>query len=666
MAKPTPHRYSLQIVVAVTFVAIIALILGGLTWFNHRSMAQLAHREAQERFTDLARQIRDEARDQLASAHIFLKTIGETATPSRPDDDMGRLLVTLLRTLQETTPSVLGVLAGWPDGSLVLSQRLVNDAAAPGAAYEIVVSTPDGGSGRFLRRSIFLNAQGEVIRRNAPVLSDYDARKRTWYQMAVESRQPVTPAPYRFATFPEIGVTVAQRSAVNPGVVFGIDVLLSDLDDVLSRMRTHPRQELVLFTAEGELAAHPDGRRYRQGDGPVGPHGLPLMSGLPSPLLRAIAEAYQQDGKAGSRIVHTGSEDYLVRYEPGLADTGMITAIAIPQSAIMGAANDMARRLLTMGLLALLIALPIVALAARRITRPLHTLTGAVSRIVSFQGDGARPPPSHITEIDALSGAVGGLQLAMNNFMRYVPQQIVRGIVRDGVQPSLGGVRQQTTVVFSDIANFTGIAEQLPPEALTGLVSRYFAVISSALVDSGATIDKFIGDSVMAFWNAPDPQPDHVARACNGVLDAARSLEELNATFRSEGLPELHTRFGVHTGEAVIGHVGSFDRLSYTVLGHTVNIASRLEALNKEFGTTILASSAVRDGAGDGFIFHDVGLAGVRGASERIAACELVGRAERTDAPDRGSGALAPDMPGHVNPAVAGRPDASQPADAMA
>jgi len=633
MAQPTPHRYSLQIIVAVTFVAIIALILGGLTWFNHRSMAHLAHREAQERFIDLARQIRDEARDQLASAHIFLKTIGETATPAKPDEDMGRLLVTLLRTLQETTPSVLGVLAGWPDGSLVLSQRLVDSSVAPGAAYEVVVSTPDAASGRFLRRSMFLNAQGEVIRRNAPVLSDYDARKRSWYQMAVESRRPVTPAPYRFATFPEIGVTVAQRSAVNPGVVFGIDVLLSDLDDVLSRMRTHPRQELALFTVDGELAAHPEGRRYRQGATPAGPHGLPLMSALPSPLLRAIAQAYREDGKAGSRIVRNGDEDYLVRYEPGLSDTGMVTAIAIPQSAIMGAANDLARRLMTMGFLALLIALPIVALAARRISRPLQTLTGAVGRIVAFQGDGARLPPSHITEIDALSSAVGGLQLAMNNFMRYVPRQIVRGIVRDGVQPSLGGARQQTTVVFSDIANFTGIAERLPPEALTGLVSRYFAVIGSALVDSGGTIDKFIGDSVMAFWNAPDPQPDHVARACAGVLDAARRLEALNATFRSEGLPELHTRFGVHTGEAVIGHVGSFDRLSYTVLGHTVNIASRLEALNKEFGTTILASGAVRDSAGDGFVFRDVGLADVRGASERIAVCELVRRVDEADTP---------------------------------
>lgn len=630
MAQPEQNkRYSLQMVVVITFTAIITLIVGGLSWSNHRSMAQLAHREAHQRFADLARQIRDETRDQLATAHIFLKTVSETAAPSPPDEDMGRLLANLLRALQETTPAVLGVLAGWPDGSLVLSQRLVQRTpeTLPGASYEIIVSTPDQKSGKFNRQKTFLNADGVVIGQAAPELSDYDVRKREWYALASASHQPVTPAPYRFASVPEIGVTVAQQSALKPGLVFGLDVLLSDLDDVLARMKTHPRQEMALFTEDGELAAHPLGRSLRSSSAASGPHGLPLMAALDSPLLKAIAQTYKKEKFTGDRIIQSGGEDYLVRFEAGLASTRMMTAIAIPQSAILGAANDMARRLLAMGFLALFIALPIVAFAARSITRPLHALTGVVGKIVTFQGDSAAPPPSRIIEIHALSRAVAGLERAMNNFMRYVPRQIVRNIVKDGVQPSLGGVRQQTTVVFSDIVNFTGIAEHLPPEDLTNLISRYFGVIGAAFVNSGGTIDKFIGDSVMAFWNAPEPQPDHIARACEGVLTAALRLQELNQVFRSEGLPELHTRFGIHTGEAVIGNVGSFDRLSYTVLGHTVNIASRLEALNKEFGTSILVTQAVRDGAGPGFAFRPVGETTVRGANERITTYELMGRA---------------------------------------
>lgn len=624
-------RFSLQMVVALTFVAIIALIVGGLSWFNHRSMAELAHREAQERFRDLARQIRDEAHDQLATAHIFLKTISDTASSVQPSEDVGRLLLGLLRTLQETTPAVLGVLAGWPDGSLVMSQRLTRpvEGAPADTAFRITISTPDVESGKFRRLITFLNIKGDIIGRTAPELTDYDARNREWYKLASQSGQPTTPAPYRFATTPEIGLTIAQRSSVDSGVVFGIDVLLSDLDDVLSQMKTHVRQELLLFTVDGELAAHPAGRKYRDSKIPSGPNGLPLIDALNSPLLKAIGLAYTADPRAGERIIRVGTEDFLVRYETGLGGSGMVTAIAIPQAAIMGAANDMARRLLAIGLLALFIALPIVAFAARSITRPLQSLTYTVRKIVAFQGDVAPPPPSRIAEIQELSGAVASLKMAMNNFMRYVPRQIVRNIVTDGIQPSLGGVRQQTTVVFSDIANFTGIAEALPPEALTTMISRYFSAIGGAFVASGGTIDKFIGDSVMAFWNAPEAQDDHIARACDGVLNAAQRLQDLNQEFRNEGLPEILTRFGIHAGEAVIGHVGSFDRLSYTVLGHTVNIASRLEALNKDFGTKILVSGAVRDGAGPDFVFREVGVSTVRGAREKITTFELVDRAPR-------------------------------------
>lgn len=614
-------------VVTVTFAAIIVLIVGGLSWLNHRSMAHLAHNEALARFRDLSRQIRDEANDQLATAHIFLKTITDTATPDQPDIAAGELLLGLQRSLQQTAPAVLALLCGFPDGSLVMSQRITHHiAGAPaGAAYRILVTRPDPASGRFVRTGVYVDARGNVLGPTPREITDYDVRTRPWYQQAVKTSAPVTPPPYRFATTSEMGVTLAQQAEAAPGVVYGIDVLLSDLDDVLARMKTHARQELVLFTAAGELAAHPTGRRQRAGDAPTGPNGLPLMDQLGSPLLRAIHAAWRQSPTPGDRFVSVNGDPYVAHFDPAMSGTQLVTAIAMPQSAIMGPANDMARRSVALGLLALAIAMPAVYFASRSITRPLKALAATVRHIISFRGIPAPPPPSRIAEIHELSGAVTGLELAMKNFMRYVPRQIVRSIVAEGVQPTLGGVRQSATVVFTDIANFTGLAEKLDPEALMQILSRYFAAIGGALADSGATIDKFIGDGVMAFWNAPEPQPDHVARACHGVLDAAERLRRLNEAFRAEGLPELHTRFGVHTGEAVIGHVGSYDRINYTVLGHTVNVASRLEALNKEFGTSILVTEAVRDAAGGGFIFRRVGETSVRGASSRITVYELCG-----------------------------------------
>ena len=116
-------------------------------------------------------------------------------------------------------------------------------------------------------------------------------------------------------------------------------------------------------------------------------------------------------------------------------------------------------------------------------------------------------------------------------------------------------------------------------------MSRYFTALTDAFIAEGGTVDKFIGDAVMVFWNAPDPQPDHVERACRAALAGKKAAEQLNIQFEAEGLPPFYTRFGIHVGEAVVGNLGSAERMNYTALGSPVNLASRLEGLNKEYGT---------------------------------------------------------------------------------
>jgi len=124
-------------------------------------------------------------------------------------------------------------------------------------------------------------------------------------------------------------------------------------------------------------------------------------------------------------------------------------------------------------------------------------------------------------------------------------------------------------------------------------MSRYLSALTEAFVAEGGTVDKFIGDAVMVFWNAPNPLPDHVERACRAALAGKAACEKLNSEFVFEGLKPFFTRFGIHVGEAVVGNLGSTERMNYTALGNTVNLASRLEGLNKQFGTTILVSEPV-------------------------------------------------------------------------
>jgi adenylate cyclase len=155
--------------------------------------------------------------------------------------------------------------------------------------------------------------------------------------------------------------------------------------------------------------------------------------------------------------------------------------------------------------------------------------------------------------------------------------------------------------------------------------SRYFSALTDAFLAEGGTIDKFIGDAVMVFWNAPNSQPDHVERACPAALTARMACETLNSQFEAEGLKPFFTRFGIHVGEAVVGNLGSSERMNYTALGNTVNLAARLEGLNKQFGTVILVSEAVYLRVQHCFRFRAFESVIAKGMTKETRVFELVG-----------------------------------------
>ena len=154
--------------------------------------------------------------------------------------------------------------------------------------------------------------------------------------------------------------------------------------------------------------------------------------------------------------------------------------------------------------------------------------------------------------------------------------------------------------------------------------SRHLTALTAAFLAEGGTVDKFIGDSVMVFWSAPHFQPDHVARACRAALSAKAANDALNAQFEAERLPPFAVRFGIHVGDAVVGNVGSDERMDYTALGNSVNLAARLEGLNKEYGTTILVSDAVRERVEHCFRFNPIASGIAKGMSKETRVYELV------------------------------------------
>jgi class 3 adenylate cyclase len=201
--------------------------------------------------------------------------------------------------------------------------------------------------------------------------------------------------------------------------------------------------------------------------------------------------------------------------------------------------------------------------------------------------------PSNIREIARLESAASLLRNSLKSFSSFVPMDIVRQLIKSGIPLTLGVEPRFLTVFFSDLENFSTHSETLPPDDLLLQISTYLEQVSGAISEEGGTVDKFIGDGVMAFWNAPIQRDDHVLRACAGALRAARRMERVNDTWEAEGRPRIRIRIGLNCADVLVGNVGSSARLSYTALGDGVNVAARLEGINKQFGTTICISDSI-------------------------------------------------------------------------
>ncbi len=178
-------------------------------------------------------------------------------------------------------------------------------------------------------------------------------------------------------------------------------------------------------------------------------------------------------------------------------------------------------------------------------------------------------------------------------FEHYVPPSVVSELLHHPELLSLGGERRPITVMFTDLAGFTNEAEKLEPEAVSGLLNEHFDAMASIVIDHGGTIDKFIGDAIMAFWGAPLEDEKQALHACEAALAMQQGMRQLRESLRRRRLPELRMRIGVHTGEAVVGNMGASARFDYTAVGDTVNLASRLEGVNKLYGTELLVTEDV-------------------------------------------------------------------------
>jgi adenylate cyclase len=288
------------------------------------------------------------------------------------------------------------------------------------------------------------------------------------------------------------------------------------------------------------------------------------------------------------------------------------------------------------GLGALLLAVVAAILLGKRLSRPVKVIAGQAQRVANFELDDVTPlPPSRVQELDDQAQAFNAMLVGLRAFSTYIPRSLVAKLVRTGEIGVTESHEAIVTVMFTDIAGFTALSEEMGAAEAARLLNHHFAILCGAVDEQGGTVDKFLGDGMMAFFGAPDRLKGHAAAAVRAAAVIREKLEADNEEAVAAGRPRLRVRIGIHTGPAIVGNIGASDRVNYTIVGDTVNVSQRLQELGKLLApdqpTAILISGETASRLDDRFETIPAGKHKLRG---RGGATEVyvVGAVELTEA----------------------------------
>jgi adenylate cyclase len=568
------------------------------------------------------------------SSLVNILATSSSVADSNERSETGRAIPLFKAALREM-PQMDSIYAGFGNGAWLQVRRIsdLNEdqrgrlRAPTNADFAINLVRPTP-SGDLPMRRIFQDRQDNEIGEIDLWNYGYDARNRPWYSDTMRSDRPHVSAPYLSFSIgaPVITVSAPLRGKV-PGVL-AADLKLDTFSDFVQAQRPGPHGTVMIFDEAGSLIAHPDFAEL-------------VASAMTDPSRSQLPNIDVVKSGMVASVLHklpdVDSNEGLVRDDEGRGHLFRLTKFALGEGysasiLLLAARGDFVQNVRNLQFTGLVLAIvvgatfiPMVWIFGSRMAHSLNAITAQARKLQTL----AEPDPlsvtSHVTEIHELGNTVSLAQRAIWTFAHFVPKEIVRRVIDNSISTRLGGIKQEITLVFTDVQGFTTIAEAADPDVLMRQTSRYFSVLTAAFLAEAGTVDKFIGDAVMVFWNAPDPQPDHVARACRAALAAKAAGERLNAEFEAEGLKPFVTRFGIHVGEAVVGNVGSTERMNYTALGNTVNLAARLEGLNKQVGTNILASEDVYVRVRDQFEFTALDAVVAKGMTRETRIFELVG-----------------------------------------
>lgn len=630
---PQTRKLGLKLVLTGLVLATVLLtaLFIHLLWAHaaRRNVADVVAQLNQEIIGEVKNEVRGVLDDAVAAQNAVGSVFANGTVTLNEESKRDFIFLALLRS----KPSLSWISLGTGDGSFFGAQR---DLAgrSDGDHLKLVTVAWDPTANARSEHSFSFEAKGndiQYVSKEDPRPSGYDATQQAWYRRALEEGPGWNDDP----DVPDIaraGISTSAPLDINSKRVGVINVVieLERLSSFLKRLQVGKSGTVVIIDRDGHVVASADETaiaQQRRGQ-------MPMLGelGATNPLL-ALADDMIDSKKVNLRSIGDARQYGIVSAKDGhayyvtfaaLKFGGWIVATVIPASDFLTSIEENARYLLAaLALLTLAMAGISAVLTNRLVVRPLSRIVRQLKHIENFRLDQVVRIPSRLREFDGLSTALLQMSRGLASFQKYMPTELVRTLVSRGIEAEPGGEQRSLTVMFTDLAGFTSLSEMLG-EDVVPVLSDYLETASSAVDAHRGTIDKFIGDAVMAFWGAPVENAEHARDACATALAIQRMMMAQQAQLPAgDPRADLRVRIGINTGRMLVGNIGSASRLNYTVIGDAVNVASRLEAINKRYGTAIIIGEETRHAAGDAIVVRQLDWVAVYGRSEGVAIYEL-------------------------------------------
>jgi adenylate cyclase len=547
---------------------------------------------------------------EALSAHTAVRTLFQESVLDNNEADK-RKFVFLSQLLAQ--PTISWVAFGWPDGSFSAAHKLGDTAVD---LLEIAGGQPK------LQIDRYEFFQGDPkFKSHRTEDTTYSVVDQPWFRetMQGDSQHWFTLTHHPDGERPAVALAGPIDLKDKRVGVLAIVIELTRVSSFLSQLTVGKSAGAFILDRNGAAIASPDADADEL-------HPLktdhPLFPAAVDAIRRAGISYNPDDGQAYRTRVTVDDRAYEAVLTP-ISFPGWSLVTVVPESEFLGPVQMTIRRLL-IGLAALIAAAGLFSVwfAQRLIAAPLIKVVNEIKHVERFDLEKVERHPSRLTEIANLSGAIGDMAQGLSAFKKYIPADLVKRLISEGNKATLGGAVRPMSVMFVDLAGFTGMSERLG-DRIIPLLSRYFDSVSAQVQSHGGTIDKFIGDAVMAFWGAPASNPDHALDCCRAALACQRAVQDSGLTDDAGNL--VRVRIGINSGDMLVGNIGSEVRLNYTVIGDAVNIASRLESANKLYGSVIIIGPETRRLAGERILVRELDRLAVYGRAGGLQIYELLG-----------------------------------------